>query len=360
MRPPILVVRHKKLYHTTMITIQTDCNLAPFLWYKIGGKAKHLLEIASKDDVLQAVEFVGQKNIKNILVVGLGSNLLFAEEYFDGAIFRFVPTQNVILVNEVHPGSDRDSGQALRQAQDAARMTGSPGLITSFAGEPLDSVIQFGFNNNLIGLEWAGGLPGTVGAAVRGNVGAFGGEIKDTVEEVEAIDIRNKEIKKLRNNDLEFAYRSSLIKRNKDLIVSSVTFKLKPATDKEVEKAREVYNNNIDYRSTNHPLDYPNCGSVFKNITDGQQVQKILEVYPDVADQINTKWHGKVSMAYLINRLGFSSFKIGQAEVSPKHANFIVNLGNAKAQDVLQIIEAIKFKFQKTFGFTPEVEVEIV
>lgn len=331
---PILVGKRKKLYHTNIMIVQTDCNLAPFLWYKIGGKAKYLFEIASKEDVLEAVQFVQDKNITNILVVGLGSNLLFTQEYFDGGVLRFVPSEDISL--------------------------GSESLITSFAGESLDSVIQFGFNNNLIGLEWAGGLPGTVGAAVRGNVGAFGGEIKDTVEEVEVIDIRNKEIKKLRNNDLEFAYRSSVIKKNPHLIVSSVTFKLKPATNEEVEQARSVYNQHIAHREKNNPLEYPSCGSVFKNITDAQEVQNILKIYSDIQENVTTKWHGKVSMAYLISRLGFAGLQIGNAQVSAKHANFIVNLGDAKAQDVLQIIEAIKLKFQKTFGFTPEVEVEIV
>ncbi len=314
--------------------IYTDVPVADILWYKIGGTAKYLLEISSKEDFLEAQTFLEEKSIKNIFVVGFGSNLLFAKEYFDGAVLHVVPANDIALVSE--------------------------DTVEAFAGETLDSVIKFGFEHNLIGLEWAGGLPGSVGAAVRGNVGAFGGEIKDVIDSVEVIDTGNKEIKKLGNKELDFSYRSSFIKKHKDFIVISATFTLKKASDEEVAQAKITYHEKIGHREKQHPLDYPNCGSVFKNIHTKGEVEKVMAVFPDIQEQVATKWHGKVSMAYLINRLGLSGFQVGQAQISPKHANFIVNLGSAKADDVLQIIKTIKKKFHETFDFTPEVEVEII
>ena len=124
--------------------------------------------------------------------------------------------------------------------------------------------------------------------------------------------------------------------------------------------ARQTYLHNMEYRRVRHPLEYPNCGSVFKNIADPVHITKIIEVFPDLEEKIKRDWHGKVAMGYLIKRLDFSEFKIGNAMISPKHCNFIVNLGDAKATDVLSIIKTIQEKFIKTFDFIPEVEVEIV
>jgi UDP-N-acetylmuramate dehydrogenase len=163
----------------------------------------------------------------------------------------------------------------------------------------------------------------------------------------------------LKRYELKFSYRNSIVKK-KRLGVISATFRLKKASGEELRRARQTYLNNIEYRKIRHPLEFPNCGSVFKNISDPDHVKKILEVYPDLEDKIKRDWHGKVAMGYLIKRLDLAEYQVGDALVSPKHCNFIVNLGNARAADVLSIIEVIKEKFLETFGFSPEVEVEIV
>ncbi len=214
----------------------------------------------------------------------------------------------------------------------------------------------------MTGLEWAGGLPGTVGAAIRGNVGAFGGEVEDVIKEVVVAEITNSKIvlKTLRRFELKFGYRSSLVKKRRNLVVVSVQFRLTPADSKGVQSARQEYLNNFEYRKRRHPLEFPNCGSVFKNISDPEEVKKILEIYPDLEEKIKRDWHGKVSMGYLIKRLEFAEFRVGNAQISPKHCNFIVNLGGATQKDVLTIIRTIQGKFREAFGFTPEVEVEIV
>jgi len=315
-----------KIYH--------DFDLKDALWYKIGGTAKYLIDLENREDVKKAFEFLKKEKVKNLFYLGLGSNLIFAEDYFDGAIIRFIPGKIRLIKNNI---------------------------IEADSGVVLDDVIQFAFENHLIGLEWAGGLPGDVGAAVRGNVGAFGGEIKDSIKHAEVFEVINNKprFKKLKKFELKFSYRNSLVKKKK-LGVVSAQFRLKKAKPDELRRARQTYLSNTEYRRVRHPLEYPNCGSVFKNISNPEEVKKVIEVFPDLEEKIKRDWYGKVSMGYLIKRLDLSEYRVGNAQISPKHCNFIVNLGEARASDVLSIIKVIQEKFVETFDFMPEVEVEIV
>lgn len=313
--------------------------LSTILWYQIGGIARTVLDVSSKEDVFEALEYIKNNNISKVFVLGLGSNLLFPDEGYDGVIIRFLM---------------QEDGQGVRLLEN--------NIVESFAGEFLDSVIQFGFEKELTGLEWAGGLPGTVGAGIRGNVGAFGGEIKDNFVKAHCIRLHedgNYEEVTLNRDEMEFLYRTSKVKTDK-LIVVSAQFRLKKSSPEELLNAREIYYANVRYRQENHPLDYPNCGSVFKNISDPIEVGRILESWPEITSMVHGKWHGKVSMAYVIDRLGFKGMQVGGAQVSEAHQNFIVNKGGAKAQDVKNIIAEIEEEMQESFGFTPEVEIEIV
>ena len=321
------------------MVIYQDFPLSEILYYKIGGKAKFVLKIENKKDLLQALEFVRENNIEKILPLGLGSNILVNDKFYDGVVLWF---------SKGGPPSIKLNGD---------------NLISAFASESLDDLIKFSFDNNLIGLEWAGGLPSTIGGAVRGNVGAFGGEISRSVDRIEVYDVTSDGefvLKKLKSSGLEFGYRESLVKKNKNWIIGNCFFRLNIANDKSLAIAKEEYSSHIDYRNRNHPMEYPSCGSVFKNITKKGQVQKIIDKWSDIKDLVDNKWYHKASMGYVISRLGFSGFKIGGAKVSEKHANYIVNIDNARFNDVYSIIEKIKEKFSKTFGFPPELEVEIV
>ncbi len=314
--------------------IHPDFDLKDILWYKIGGRAKFLIEVEGKEDLKKAFLFLKKEKIKKFFFLGLGSNLIFSDDYFDGAVVRFIPG-SIKLVK--------------------------PHIIEADAGVILDDVINFAFEHNLIGLEWAGGLPGDIGAAVRGNVGAFGGEIKDNVKDAEIFEITSgrPHFKTLKKYELKFSYRDSIVKKKKMGVVRA-QFRLTIATPAELQRARQTYLNNIEYRKVRHPLEYPNCGSVFKNISDPEHIKKIIEVFPDLEEKIKRDWYGKVAMGYLIKRLELSEYKVGDAMISPKHCNFIVNLGSAKAADVLAIIKTVQEKFIETFDFMPEVEVEIV
>lgn len=319
--------------------VYKDFPLSEILYYRIGGKAKFVLKIQNKDDLLEALNFIQKEKVKRILLVGLGSNLLVSDDFFDGVVFWF------------------SKGEGNSQIK-----LKSENLIEVFSSVLLDDLIQFSFKSNLIGLEWAGGLPSTVGGAIRGNAGAFGREIKNIVNIVEIVQLLNSSFvqKYFTNDQLQFEYRGSIIKQDKSLIVVSAEFKLQKTSKEEVEKAKKVYHDNIDYRKKNNPLEYPSCGSVFQNITEKDKVEVVLAKWPDIEDLVREKWHGKVATGYVIKRLGFSGFQVGGAEVSEKHANYILNKNHAKFSDVIAIIEKIKEKFYQELGFYPESEVEIV
>ncbi len=318
--------------------VDYDFTLSDILWYKIGGKAKYFIDCSTREDILQSVDLLDKNNVGRVFVCGLGSNLIFTDEYFDGAVIRVVNEEN----NAIFQNND--------------------GHIEAFAGEILDKVIKFSFEKKLTGLEWAGGLPGTVGAGVRGNVGAFGDEIKDSVMSAEVLDYssNNLLLRTLTHEELQFVYRGSLVKTHKKMIVLSAKFALEETNSEGIAKAREVYERNIKYREDRHPLTYPNCGSVFKNIKKKEEVEMVLTLYPELKEDVEKKWYGKVAAAVLLEKLGFKGYRIGDAKVSEKHALFIVNLGHAKAKDVRQIIKDIQDKFQETLGFSLEVEAEIV
>lgn len=319
--------------------ILRDYPLSDYLWYKIGGRAKYFLEVSSLEDTKEALDFIGREKPHRVFVCGLGSNLIFTDDDFDGVVISI---------------SKADEKKPLQLTPD--------GNLEVFAGDTLDTAIQFGFTHNLTGLEWAGGLPGTVGAGVRGNVGAFGGEIKDSLLSAEVFDYGTDRVTPLTltNEELQFVYRGSFVKTHKKMLVTSATFALRHADNEELAVAKEVYARNTQFRKDRHPLEYPNCGSVFKNIRNPAEIAKVLELYPDLAENIEKRWYGKVAAASLIERLGFKGYRVGNAQVSEKHALFIINLGGAKARDVIQIITDIQEKFQETFGFQLEVEVEIV
>jgi len=317
--------------------IHEDFDLSQVLWFRIGGKARYFLKCTTRDDIFKALDFVEEHHPERLFVCGQGSNLLFTDDYFDGVVIQIATGAKPQISFHDETG-------------------------TAFAGETLDSLIQLSFNHHLHGLEWAGGLPGTIGAGIRGNVGAFGGEIKDNLiaAEVLEFDDKNIDVLEMNNADFHFSYRQSVVKEKKNMIVTVAQFQFIHADREELVKARSIYAVNIDYRKTHHPLEYPNCGSVFKNIKKPDEVAKIVDVWPDIRPLVKEKWHGKVSMGYINNRLGFSGYTIGKAKVSEKHANFINNLGGATAKDVLTIIKRIQEMAEETFSITPEVEVEIV
>lgn len=320
------------------MTIHRNYPLKDLLFYKIGGKADVVLEAKSEDDIADAIEFIKKNKIGKWMAVGLGSNLLVHDKDYKGAI---------IWVNK---------------PDDSVIHLTNDGLVAAYAGQTLDELIQFSFTHRLIGIEALGGLPSTVGGAIRGNAGAFGVEIKDIVEKVEVlvVDEDSYVIKELTSDECQFSYRDSVFKHNPQFIIIKGFFQFQEATIQELQRAKKTYEQNTAYRQKNHPVEFPSCGSVFKNIKDEKKIKKILSIWPDMQINVTKNWHGKIAMGYIIKRLGFSGLQVGGAKITEKHANYISNVDNATAKDVLKIIEAIRGKFTTTFGFEPELEAEII
>lgn len=201
--------------------------------------------------------------------------------------------------------------------------------VIAGAGLSLSKLLSVTANAGLLGLEWAAGIPGaTVGGAVRGNAGAFETEMKDIVAKVEVFNAKSGKIKIFNNKNCMFGYRESIFKKNPNLIIFSVELRLKKSTKEEVkEKAKEI----LGHRMGRHPK-FPSAGSIFKNLKN-------------------------VRARDLIEKAGLKGKKIGQAQISEQHANFIVNLGNAKASDVLSLINLVKKKVKKKFKISLQEEI---
>jgi len=196
---------------------------------------------------------------------------------------------------------------------------GFDGLVIKF-GQPLSNYVSRG-------LEWAAGIPGTIEGAVYGNAGAFCKSMKDAVESVEVFDTKTGKIEIFKNKGCQFGYRDSIFKKKKNLIILSV--EIKPGKSNP-EKIKEY----LDYRKQRHPR-LPSAGSVFKNI-------------------------GATPAAILIHRAGLTGKKIGKAQISEKHSNFIVNLGAASAKDVKKLINLAKKSVKKKFGIVLEEEIQFL
>lgn len=293
--------------------------------YKIGGPAKFFVEILKKEDL--SVSF---NEFNKVFILGGGTNILFDDLGFDGLVIK-----NSIKKNELQ----EKNGEL---------------FLSLGAGEQVSDILNFCIDNSLSGLEWAGGLPGTIGGAVRGNAGAFKGEIKDNVYEVESINLKSKEKIKRKNKECNFGYRWSVYKENPNEFITTVILKLAKGEPKDIQKS---INEKIEYRNLKHPMEYPNIGSTFKNIP----VEKISEKQKEeFKDFIKDDPFPVVLTTKLLALADLKGKKVGGAQISEKHPNFIVNLGNAKSSDVAALINLAKKAVKDKWSLDLEEEITYV
>ena len=271
--------------------------------FQIGGKAEYFFEAQSKEEIIKTIQMAKQKNLP-FFILGGGSNVLFSDKGFKGLVIK---TQN-------------------------SKLKTQNSKIQAEAGASLKELVSAAAENGLAGLEWATGIPGTVGGAIYGNAAAFSKSMLDIVEKVEIFDSQELKIKNYQSEDCQFDYRKSIFKENKNLIILSAVLELEKGDKDEINEKIEEF---FKYRRERHPLQFPSAGCVFKN--------------PENA-----------SAAQLIEKCGLKGKKIGQAQVSEKHANFIINLGEARSQDILELIELIKNKIRNKFGLELEKELEVI
>ena len=280
-------------------TILLDEPLSKYTWMHVGGAADYYVEPADRNDLIEIAKYF-QQNGFPYLVLGRGSNVLVSDDGIRGAVINLEAALS-----------------GLRLEQDC---------VVAEAGVWLQKFVDFCIQHELSGVEMLAGIPGTIGGAVVMNAGAHGGEISDHLVEVQVL--RGCEVIRVARNDAGFSYRHSAFERD---VVLSASFRL-PKGDKEAlaKRRREL----ILVRNETQPLELPNSGSMFKNPPN-------------------------TFAARLIEQAGLKGKRIGNAQISEKHANFIVNLGTAKATDIMQLLELARRTVYQNSGIQLELEVKL-
>ena len=271
--------------------------------FRIGGNADIFVRPESKEQIAEILRLCRKQDVP-YFILGNGSNLLVGDRGFRGVVINIMDNMNDIKVDG--------------------------GVIKAQAGAMLIKVSKAARDNSLTGLEFASGIPGTIGGAIYMNAGAYGGEMKDVVTKVTAMDAEG-EIYTFGTDELEFSYRHSVIQQ-RDLIVLDVTMKLVAGDQKIIDDRMSEL---AVARRTKQPLEYPSAGSTFKR----------PEGY----------FAGK-----LIMDAGLRGYRVGDAQVSEKHCGFVVNRGNATADDVIKLIDDVKAKVSEEYDVVLEPEVRMI
>lgn len=297
--------------------------LAPYTSFKIGGPARYFVVVRSVPELKQAIEVAHQRQIEPFYLSG-GTNLLVPDEGLDRFVMKVEIKGVEFRGNTVHV----------------------------FGGTSMQELVDAATEHELGGLGWAGGLPGSVGGAIRGNAGAFGGEIKDIVSSVLALDTSGVE-KTYRNTECRFGYRDSIFKRNGEAILSAI---LNLTPDEKPTIAALVADHRA-YRVRKHPLDHPNAGSVFKNVPLDQVPKELQEAWQE---KIKTDPFPVIPAAVINAKAELAGYTVGGAQLSTKHTNYIVNLGTATAADVRQVIADVQQGVKQQFNIDLEPEILIL
>lgn len=307
----------------TLPGIQKNVPLKNYTTFKIGGPAKYFFKARKKEDLIRAVKMAKEFNLP-FFILGGGSNLLISDKGFKGLIIKISGQKTGLKNNKIY-------------AQ---------------AGVKLNKLIKLACEKGLTRLEWAAGIPGTLGGAIYGNAQAFSVKISDLIGKVEVLDSGTLEIKNFSGKQCHFSSKNSVFKINKNLIIISALLNLKKDSKKEIKKRIKKY---IDYRKKNHPFKFPSAGSIFINEEVKIRDSKLLKMFPELKEFSKKK---VIPSAYLIEKCGLKSKKIGRVQISQKHANFIINLGQGKSADVVNLINLMKKKVKNKFGIKLEEEIQ--
>ncbi len=280
-----------------------DEPLSAYTTFKIGGRCELMVFINSHESLSQLVKSANAVGVK-YMVLGNGSNVLFSDDGYSGVIFLM--------------------------GHDFSDISVSDNKITASAGAMLSKVCRTALDSSLCGMEFAWGIPGTVGGAVYMNAGAYGGEMKDIVAAVTCL-TPSGDIVTYQKDELDFGYRHSRFKESGEIVLSAEYNLAKGDYDEIKSKMDELMNR----RKSRQPLEYPSAGSAFKR-PEGTFAGLVIE------------------------ESGLKGYKVGGAQISQKHANFIINLGGATACDVLTLVSDVKRIVKEKTGFSLECEIEFV
>ncbi|MSU75787.1 MAG: UDP-N-acetylmuramate dehydrogenase [Candidatus Magasanikbacteria bacterium] len=302
--------------------VRPNASLAKFSNFNIGGPADFLIETTKTDTLIGLLNFLSGEGIE-YLVLGGGSNVLFPDEGFRGAVIKISNIKYQI-----------------------SNLT-----IDAEAGMDLSKLVELSIQNKFTGLEWAAGIPGSVGGAIRGNAGAHyaftGGEMKDTLETVSVW--RDGEVVELFRGECEFGYRDSVFKHNTDVVLSGRFQLVIGGAKKSLEMTQKI----VAERQAKQDH-HSSAGSFFKNI--------MLEKWPGDVAKLPERFlnYKKIAAGWVIEQVGLKGYRVGGAMVSPNHGNFIINLGGATQADVLGVVEKVTIEVYNRYGVELESEVQIV
>ena len=269
--------------------------------FKVGGKADLFVKAYSLEEIKSVLKITSKNNIP-LFVLGNGTNIIVKDEGFRGIILQ-VKLENI----EIN-GTEVIAGSGVKNAILSKKL----------------------IDNSLTGFEFASGIPGTIGGAVKMNAGAYGGEMKDIVSEVTYLEYDGN-VYVVKNNECEFSYRHSKF-FNQKAIILEVKLKLEKGNKSDIEnKVKDL----LEQRREKQPLEYPNAGSTFKRGED-------------------------FITAKLIDECGLKGYSIGGAQVSQKHAGFIINKDNATSSDIIHLIQYVQNSVKETTGKEIKLEVEII
>lgn len=282
-------------------TIRENVPLAPFTTFRIGGSAKFYAEPANIEDVITIQKFVAENNLP-FFILGNGSNVLISDDGWDGLVLNLESGFNKLSATE--------------------------NIVTADAGVRMASFVDFAIRHDLKGVEMLAGVPATIGGAVRMNAGCYGGETSDYILDVAIV--RSGEYMTLTKAQCDFSYRHSGF--NKTDIILSARFALGSGAASELQ---DIKRKHLLHRNEVQPVNLPNCGSVFKNPRPRFSAE-------------------------LIEAAGLKGTHIGGAQISIKHANFIVNINTASADDVIALMNLARKKVFEQTGIVLEPEVQLV
>lgn len=269
--------------------------------FKIGGPADFFIIIESVEELKAVLKFAKELDIP-VTCIGNGSNLLIKDNGIRGLTIKLDFKDLTINEDEIEAG----------------------------AGVPIPVLARKAYENGLSGLEFASGIPGTLGGAIKINAGAYGGEFKDVVDFTTYLD-NNLQVHTVSNGDQNFSYRNSRFNNTDDIIISA-KMKLKKE-NKDIIKAK--MDELSAKRKDKQPINFPNAGSVFKR-------------------------KNEYIAAEVIDKCGLKGYNIGDAYISDLHAGFIINKGNATAKDVIQLIEHIKNTVHEKYNINLELEIKVI
>ncbi len=304
--------------------IKQNIPLAPLTTFKIGGPAKFFVEVKTKDELIRALDWA-KKNKEPFVILAGGSNVLINDKGVDGLAIKICHKDIVVRAERIECG----------------------------AGANLIKAVRLAMSNSLTGIEWAIGIPGTVGGAVRGNAGAYGHCIQEFAETAEIFNIKKKKFVQFSNKDCQFAYKESMFRQSNDLLIWQIILKLRKGN---VDDINELIDKYLKHREQTQPK-LPSAGCAFKNATLAN-LRECNANLANEAEEAGVVKGGKVGAGWLIEKAGLKGKHIGGAKVSLEHANFIVNTGKATAEDVAMLISFIKQQIRTKLGVQLQEEIQ--